>query len=140
MTEFKIKDIVFVAIEKKMQILPARVIEKLTQESADGTTIMLTLEFPGVKDPRTVPADHNIFGSVEDAREKLLARVTKSIDNMCELARKVSQERFGSVNPGESVVQSTMSDPSTGDENVFLVEMPDGTTARVRDNTNTVQP
>ena len=140
MTEFKIKDIVFVAIEKKMQILPARVIEKITQETTDGTTVMLTLEFPGVKDPRTVPADHNIFGSIDEARNKLISRVTKSIDSMCELALKVSKERFGDVNPAESVVQSSMPDPATGDENVFLVEMPDGTTARVRDNTNTVQP
>jgi len=48
-------------------------------------------------------------------------------------------QAFSVIGDG-SVTYYAISDPATGDENVFLVEMPDGTTARVRDNTNTVQP
>ena len=136
--DFKIKDIVFVAIEKKMQILPAQVIGKITREGIEGTKLEMTIQFPDGS-TKTVSSSRNIFKSIDEAREKLLGRVTKSIDNMCAIALKSSQQHFGGADLDEGVVQSTKPDPTVDDENVFLVEMPDGTTARVRDNTNTVQ-
>ena len=136
--DFKIKDIVFVAIEKKMHILPAQVVGKITREGIEGTKLEMTIQFPDGS-TKTVSSSRNIFKSIEEAREKLLGRVTKSIDNMCEIALKSSQEHFGGADLGEGVVQSIKPDPAVDDENVFLVEMPDGTTARGRDNTNTVQ-
>lgn len=136
--DFKIKDIIFVAIEKKMHILPAQVVGKITREGIEGTKLEMTIQFPDGS-TKTVSSNRNIFKSIEEAREKLLSRVTKSIDNMCAIALKSSQEHFGGADLTEDVVQSTKPDPAVDDENVFLVEMPDGTTARVRDNTNTVQ-
>ena len=136
--DFKIKDIVFVAIEKKMHILPAQVVGKITREGIEGTKLEMTIQFPDCS-TKTVSSSRNIFKSIEEAREKLLGRVTKSIDNMCSIALKSSQEHFGGADSTEDVVQSIKPDPAVDDENVFLVEMPDGTTARVRDNTNTAQ-
>ena len=136
-TEFKIEDVVFVAVEKKMQILPAQVIGKITREGIEGTKSEMTIQFPDGSS-KTVSSSRNIFKSIEEAREKLVDRVTKSIDDMCAMALKASQKHFGGADSSEVVVQSIKPDPTGDDENVFFVEMPDGTTARVRDNTSTV--
>ena len=138
MNEFRVQDVVFVAIEKKQQILPARVVKKITQESIEGITVLLTLEFPDTNILQTVPADHNIFGSIKEARVKLIERITETIDKMCDQAVSLSEKKFGSKSTVSNNDDLEVSALATGqeDKDVILVELPDGTTARVRDNTS----
>jgi len=126
MSSFKVQDVVYVALEKKLQILPARVAEKVTKEDSSGTSILLSLEFPGVEELQTVNADNNVFGSLEAARAELINRITNSIDKMCEHAQKIRDTAFEGVNEPQVVVQSEETDDAT------MVEMPDGTVARVK--------
>jgi hypothetical protein len=124
---FKIDDVVFIALEKKMQILPARVLKKITQESAEGVEVLLTLQFPDSPETKTLPATKNIFVSVEDARDKLLQRAIDSIDVMCKNAQKIADVSFSRANQPEAVVQSHEEDDDT-----TYIELPGGTLARVK--------
>lgn len=91
MNDYKVNDIVYVAIPNKLEILPAQIVEKIVVESADGTNISFKLRFPGQSDLVSTSSIKNIFFNLEQAKLVLIERFTQSIELMC--ARASDMER-----------------------------------------------
>jgi hypothetical protein len=134
MTDFTVSDIVYVAIQKKMKIFPAKIKKKITQEDESGKHTALSLEFPNGEE-RVVSATNDVFSTLDAAKEALLERVNVSIENMCAAASKLEKEYFSKAS-AEKNEESRVN----ADENVLefngatseqhLVELPDGTVVK----------
>lgn len=141
MTEFSVGSIIYVAIEKRAQILPALIVEKIVKERPNGAEVYFGLQFPNTDEIKTVAQSANMFGSLGTARDKMIERLTKNIESVCDRAKgfeselqSLRAELFNEAHQTASELSVTelSGDASEQDMDAVMVDMPDGTKARVR--------
>ena len=138
MNDIHVGNIIYVAFDKKAQILPALVVEKIVREKPNAKEISFGLQFSNRTQVEVVKFSENMFANLESARKKLIERLTKNIELFCnrakdaekklllfrnEIFQEISPEIPGSIDPD----LETQGD----DQEAYLVDLPEGGKGRV---------
>jgi len=136
MKDINVGSVIYVAFDKKAQILPALVVEKIIREKPEGSEVSFGLQFSNGEPVQVVKQTENMFVSLESARENLISRLTKNIELVCNRAKESEKELLSFKN--EVFPQALASDPQAlasdkdFEDEAFLIDLPDGTKARVK--------
>lgn len=97
--DIKIGTNVYIVVAAKLIVVAARVVEKMTRETAEGVRVSYILDF-GIQGKERVPSDSIEGGllveSIDAAYELLVADSRNKVRKLCDDAVLKAQERFGS--------------------------------------------
>lgn len=132
---FSVGQVVFIFSREKSQLRPARVVQETTQKTIEGVRTSYSIQFsPSEPDDELFDIDklkEEVFATADEAQRTLIDRTTNSIKKL--VANAV--QRAGTMFP-ESLDELTRPDDAqhraVRDVNEQLIELPDGTLARVR--------
>ena len=131
MKDINVGSIIYVAFDKKAQILPALVVEKIVREKPSGSEVSFGLQFSNGEPTQIVKQTENMFVSLESARENLIMRLTKNIELVCNRAKESEKELF--LFRREMFPQNIPPEESHENEDeAFLIDLPDGGKARLK--------
>jgi len=130
---YKVGEILYVILEAKMAVIPVCVVESNSRTTSEG--IFVTYK---VKDPRgktsTLKPTWNVFRNPTAVRNSLYENIKKQVDMIVNKAAKIAAQ--WQVQNNESPLDCAA--PPQGldlepeiDDDTAIVEMPDGTTARI---------
>lgn len=124
--QYKIGQVLWLVMSSTKSVMPVQVVSKLTQENLEGVSIQhVAHDADGIKHCIEKVKGH-VFQSSDNAKEHLLetagALITKLIEDAKEVATAFNSE-VSTPLPQNSLTQSVDDRP--------LVELPDGTMARV---------
>lgn len=133
---YHVGQILFVILNKKMQVYPMMVVEEITKRTIKGEEINYVLQ--GGSDPATTillnHVEGEIFESADEAKYVLTSRANVQIEKIVDAA--ISQaESWYSLDTKKNTLQKreikTLAAAATESETI-QVEMPDGTTANLK--------
>ncbi len=126
---FEVGQVVYVISRKESRVYPVLVVEETVRKTLEGriTTYMVRLpDKKGTVVPLDGIADRG-FSRAEELREYLVTSATKSINTMVDEAVRIGR----SLAPaGDEPAQDR--EPDAGEEGTIMVDMPDGTRARLK--------
>lgn len=134
--KYSVGQILFVVLDKKVQVYPMQVVEEIRKKTLKGEVTTYVLQ--GGSDANSTveldQVDGEIFESSEEVRQVLLTRVTNQITKIVESAITRSKEWYGTQpsNARDDILESDAPQSSVGTET--LVTLPDGTKARLKSN------
>lgn len=129
---YRVGQILFVILNKKMQIYPMMIIEEITKRTMQGVETNYVLQ-AGAESTSTVllnQVDGEVFESADDARRVLIERATSQIDRLIQVATEKSSEWYTQHDATPKVV--TPIPAQTIDADMIKVELPDGTVANLK--------
>jgi hypothetical protein len=132
--------VVFALLKKNGKLLPARVVEEhIVKTLASDTQFRYMVEFEPGKDPLDVETlDAEVFETAEVATETLLDRTMSTIQKIVAQA----EHRASVLFPPEGDDVKQPGPPDAPGEEVgegIIVEMPDGSHARLKNNVDAVE-
>ena len=125
----EVGQVVYVISRKESRVYPVLVVEETVRRTLDGTLTTYMVRLPDKKGT-VVPLDgiaDRGFANPDDLREFLIATASRSINTMVDDAVKI-----GNVLAPAGDRPAAASDPVEEAEGVIMVDMPDGTKARLR--------
>lgn len=127
--EYKIGQVLWLVMNSTKSVTPVQVVSKLTQENLEGVSIQHVVhDTSGAKHCIEKVKGH-VFQSADSAKEHLMETAGLLIKNLIENAKEAAK----AFNPGENQPPVDRAVPVSGldlDDRP-LVELPDGTMARV---------
>ena len=142
--KLNVGQVIYLLTNKSSKVYPALVCEEIKKRSLAGETTNYVVRLP-TDDAREVEVDKleaEIFESIEDAKETMLARISAEIDLMLEKAVSMSNifSEFAINQPavlGDQVEEENIE--TTIDEDFAIVDLGDGKVARMNiDHVNNV--
>jgi hypothetical protein len=128
---YSVGQILFVIVNKKMQVYPMMVIEEIVKRTLQGEEVNYVLQ--GGSDPTTIillnQVDGEIFESADEAKYVLTNRATAQIEKLVDAAVARANEWYTQKSEEVPVVMS-LQQPEQ--ENVVKVTLPDGTMANLK--------
>lgn len=115
MKSMKVNDVVFVCIENKLSILPARITEKVIKEKVEGISVEYYLCLPNSSIVK-VDGDADLFKTIEEAKAYIMNKVENSLNAMCNKSLAlvknvtVAAKNQNSVQSAEELDYNPMSD------------------------------
>jgi hypothetical protein len=149
MKSIKVNDVVFVCIENKLSILPARITEKIIKEKVDGIFVEYYLYLPNAATVK-VDGDTDLFNTIEEAKAYIMNKVENSLNAMCKksiaLVKNVTVaiRHQESVQTAEELDYNPISGEAAHEESISStnhlfagmipteITLPDGTIAKVK--------
>jgi hypothetical protein len=140
--KYDVGQILFVVLNKKGQVYPMQVIEEITKKTLKGEEKNYVLQGGADTDSKVLldKVDGEIFHSAVEARDALISRATAQIDRLVSNAVLKSKEwylnqRFDKESIETSEESSSyVQDKQTEQREEVIVQLPDGTKARLRPN------
>jgi len=132
---YRVGQILFVILNKKMQVYPMMVVEEITKRTLQGEVTNYVLQ--GGSDPSVTvllnQVDGEIFESADEAKYVLTSRATSQIERLVDSAITKANEWYSSSVP-ETTRQEDIMELSqvTSEPNLVKVELPDGTVANLK--------
>lgn len=129
---YRVGQILFVILNKKMQIYPMMIIEEITKRTMQGVETNYVLQ-AGAESTSTVllnQVDGEVFESADDARRVLIERATSQIDRLIQVATEKSSEWYIRQEPAPKAVVAAPT--PVVDIDMVKVELPDGTVANLK--------
>lgn len=145
MKPYEVGQVLFIALSKKPQVYPMRVVETITKKTLQGEEVQYKLA-GGVNPPQFVMLDEidgEVFDSAETARSVLLKRASDQVNKIVNAAILKSKEWYGHTHRDVQAIASTMEDlpDLTGDATddadgepgtIASVRLPDGSITKVK--------
>lgn len=132
---YKVGEVLYVILTTRMSVVPVRVVESNLRTTADGTLTTYTVEDPRGKKSVLKP-EWRVFSTPEAVRDELYKNVQKQIDGIVGNAARTAGRWNGSGqvvhDAAAPIMQPTLEEPQMDDDAVALVEMPDGTMAKLK--------
>jgi hypothetical protein len=131
---YRVGQVLFVVLNKKMQVYPMMVVEEITKRTMRGEETNYVLQ--GGSDSSTTillnQVDGEIFESADEAKYVLTNRATAQIEKIVDDAVVRAAEWYSSPPENESTSQEVMSLSSSNDPAEVKIELPDGTVANLK--------
>jgi len=129
---YRVGQILFVIVNKKMQVYPMMVIEEIVKRTLQGEEVNYVLQ--GGSDPTTTillnQVDGEIFESADEAKYVLTNRATAQIEKLVDAAVARANEWYTAQKSEEIPVVMSLQQPEQ--ESVVKVTLPDGTMANLK--------
>ena len=129
---YRVGQILFVIVNKKMQVYPMMVIEEIVKRTLQGEEVNYVLQ--GGSDPTTTillnQVDGEIFESADEAKYVLTNRATAQIEKLVDAAVARVNEWYTAQKSEEVPVVMSLQQPEQ--ESVVKVTLPDGTMANLK--------
>lgn len=129
---YRVGQILFVIVNKKMQVYPMMVIEEIVKRTLQGEEVNYVLQ--GGSDPTTTillnQVDGEIFESADEAKYVLTNRATAQIEKLVDAAVARANEWYTAQKSEEVPVVMSLQQPEQ--ESVVKVTLPDGTMANLK--------
>jgi hypothetical protein len=129
---YRVGQILFVILNKKMQVYPMMVVEEITKRTMQGEQTNYVLQ-GGSDSSSTIlldKVDGEIFESADEAKYVLTSRATSQIERLVDTAVEKAEQWY-SEKDKDDVQQVSESLPEEQKENVE-VQLPDGTIAKLK--------
>ena len=131
---YRVGQVLFVILNKKMQVYPMMVIEEITKRTMRGEETNYVLQ-GGSDSSITIllnQVDGEIFESADEAKYVLTNRATAQIEKIVDDAVAKAAEWYSSPSDNKSTSQEVMSLSSSNDPAEVKIELPDGTVANLK--------
>lgn len=135
--KYSVGQVVFVFLREKSALLPALVTEEIIRRTVSGNSVSYLVQV-GKEPPIEISTiKSEVFASAELARESLIARsiatVNKLVDGAVAKAATIYPAAMFESDPATEVTNDElMVEQSDVQDGAQVVEMPDGTMAKVR--------
>jgi hypothetical protein len=126
---FAVGQVIYVISRKESRVYPVLVVEETVRKTLEGTAVTYMVQLPDKK-ATVVPLDgisDKAFSRADDLRDFLITSATKSINTMVDDAVKIGHV----LAPAGDVVPEAR-DVQPSEDGVIMVDLPDGTKARLR--------
>ena len=132
---YKVGQVLYVVLQKQTTVYPMQIVEEITKKTLEGSVTDYVLQ-AGLKEEKIHLKDiqGEVFETPEQTKRVLVDRVVKQIERLVDQAVKKSQEWYPTQttenhrpNPAQAPVVPTMSATD-----IPTLELPDGTTVRVK--------
>jgi len=127
---YRVGQVLFVVLNKKMQVYPMMIIEEIVKRTLQGEEVNYVLQ--GGSDSSTTillsAVDGEIFESADEAKYVLTTRATAQIERLVDIAVEKSNEWYNTQQSQET--SEVMSLPQETD--TIKVTLPDGTVANLK--------
>jgi hypothetical protein len=131
---YHVGQILFVVLNKKMQVYPMMVIEEITKRTIQREEINYVLQ--GGQDTSTTillnQVDGEIFESAEEAKYVLTNRATAQIERIVDSAVTRASEWYSTPDSKQTSASQQVMSLSPSDSSEIKVELPDGTVANLK--------
>ena len=132
---YYVGQILYVILNRKMQIYPMMVIEEIIKKTMKGEEVNYVLQ--GGSDTSTTlllnQVDGEIFESADEAKHVLTTRASLQIEKLVDAAVAKAAEWYSKKEDTDIHAQQIMSLPSSNEiEESIKVELPDGTIANLK--------
>lgn len=131
---YHVGQVLFVVLQKKMQVYPMMVVEEITKRTMRGEETNYVLQ--GGVDPSTTillnQVDGEIFESADEAKYVLTNRATAQIERLVDAAVTKASEWYSSSPVTDKPQTQVMSLSSPTESESLKVELPDGTVANLK--------
>jgi len=129
---YRVGQILFVILNKKMQVYPMMVVEEITKRTMQGEQTSYVLQ-GGSDSSSTIlldKVDGEIFESADEAKYVLTSRATSQIESLVDTAVEKAEQWYSEKdkNDIQQVNESTLEEQK---ENIE-VQLPDGTIAKLK--------
>lgn len=133
---YYVGQILFVVLNKKIQIYPMMVVEEIIKKTLSGEDVNYVLQ-AGSDSSRKIllnEIDGEIFESADEAKHVLTSKATLQIEKLVDSAALKAQEWYSHDGNEETKqeIMSLSSDVPTETNKVTKVELPDGTIANLK--------
>ena len=132
---YHVGQILFVVLNKKMQIYPMMIVEEIVKKTLKGEETNYVLQ-GGVDSSTTIllnQVDGEIFESADEAKYVLTSRATAQIEKMVDAAVVKASEWYPTSDLNSSQQKQVLSLPTQEkSEDAIKVELPDGTIANLK--------
>lgn len=129
---YRVGQVLFVIVNKKMQVYPMMVIEEIVKRTLQGEEVNYVLQ--GGSDPSTTillsQVDGEVFESADEAKYVLTNRATTQIERLVDAAVARANEWYSFQKQEE--VHEVMSLPQPEQQEKIKVTLPDGTVANLK--------
>ncbi len=130
MTTYIVGQILYIVPEGKAQLVPVQVIEEITKKTVNGSEVAYIIKWNGqTADLKAVKGE--VFETPEKAKNVLTTRSRQAIEQMVEKAVSKAAAWYVGV-PEKTEEPDIMEALTTDDDGAHVLELPDGTKARVR--------
>jgi hypothetical protein len=132
---YRVGQILFVVLNKKMQVYPMMVVEEITKRTLQGEEMNYLLQ--GGPDPSITiflnQVDGEIFESADEAKYVLSSRATSQVEKLVDAAVSKAELWYSTKvqEPSTEVIMSLPQSVENKDSDV-QVELPDGTIAKLK--------
>mgnify|MGYP001603303324 CR=1 FL=1 len=94
MEDFSVGQILFMLMNDENQVLPVRIIERVTRETSNGHSTAYVVTTSDGKDVVLSKINGIPYQNINDLRDVMLANVTKAINNIVSRAESVAKTKL----------------------------------------------
>lgn len=112
-----------------------RVVEIINKRTLAGEEVKYMLQAGPGDEANTVMLDQidgEVFDSPDKVRSTLIQRATTQVNKLTDLAISKSKEWYGQASSKQQETQQIQQQPAEQDDNAQIVQLPDGTLAKIR--------
>lgn len=128
---YRVGQVLFVIVNKKMQVYPMMIIEEIVKRTLQGEEVNYMLQ--GGSDPTTTillnQVDGEIFESADEAKYVLTNRATTQIEKLVDAAVARANEWYNTQKQEDRPIIMSLQQP---EQETVKVTLPDGTVANLK--------
>ena len=141
MNDYKVGQILYMTNDKKMNIIPLKIVEEIIRTTLEGQEKNYVVLFPD-KNGTTAFVNQlkgKLFGSIEDVKQYMLENTAAAIDNMSQNALMLESEVFG-ITKEKDINKSIQKDNGVqveANNDIIMVDLGNGAKAKM--NTSSLE-
>jgi len=131
--KYKIGQVLYVLLNREMSICPVQVVEEITKRSINGENVSYIVKIG--KNKETIPLSEiggQPFESIEDLRNTLIDRITKTIDVIVSTTLEKANSLYKNIETAPSKESNVNQEIAKDNDEDAILTLPDGTTAKVK--------